>query len=97
MVRDQMALIQDVQTDEWWEDVTVAMLEVARRRLRELVQLIEKQKRRPIYTDFEDVLGAEAGVALPGFAEGEERHHHNRGRQPVRLAFGIPHKINFEF
>jgi type I restriction enzyme, R subunit len=27
MVRDQMALIQDVQTDEWWQDVTVPMLE----------------------------------------------------------------------
>ena len=24
MVREQMALIQDVQTDEWWQDVTVA-------------------------------------------------------------------------
>ena len=35
MVRDQMALIQDVQTDEWWQDVTVPMLEVARRRLRD--------------------------------------------------------------
>ena len=27
MVREQMALIQDVQTDEWWQDVTVPMLE----------------------------------------------------------------------
>ena len=34
MVREQMALIQDVQTDEWWQDVTVPMLEVMRRRLR---------------------------------------------------------------
>ena len=24
MVREQMPLIQDVQTDEWWQDVTVA-------------------------------------------------------------------------
>ena len=38
MVREQMALIQDVQTDEWWQDVTVPMLEVVRRRLRDLVQ-----------------------------------------------------------
>ena len=27
MVREQMALILDVQTDEWWQDVTVPMLE----------------------------------------------------------------------
>ncbi len=72
MVRDQMALIQDVQTDEWWQDVTVPMLEIVRRRLRDLVKLIEKQQRKPIYTDFEDVMGAEAGVVLPGFGEGAD-------------------------
>jgi type I restriction enzyme R subunit len=52
MVREQMALIQDVQTDEWWQDVTVPMLEVMRRRLRGLVQLIDKRQRKPVYTDF---------------------------------------------
>ncbi len=62
MVREQMALIQDVQTDEWWQDVTVPMLEVVRRRLRDLVKLIEKQKRKPIYTDFEDEMGGETAV-----------------------------------
>ncbi|MBI2204256.1 MAG: DEAD/DEAH box helicase family protein [Candidatus Rokubacteria bacterium] len=72
MVRDQMALIQDVQTDEWWQDVTVPMLEVVRRRLRDLVKLIEKRQRRPIYTDFEDEMGAEARVALPGVGDGTD-------------------------
>ncbi len=72
MVRDQMALIQDMQTDEWWQDVTIPMLEIVRRRLRDLVKLIEKQKRKPIYTDFEDVMGAESGVVLPGFGEGAD-------------------------
>jgi type I restriction enzyme, R subunit len=72
MVRDQMVLIQDVQTDEWWQAVTVPMLEVVRRRLRDLVKLIEKQKRKPIYTDFEDFIGVEAAVALPGFGEGAD-------------------------
>ena len=66
MVRDQMPLIQIVQTDEWWQDVTVPMLEVLRRRLRELVKLIEKQRRKPLYTDFEDEMGDESAVALPG-------------------------------
>src|SRR5437667_159661 len=72
MVRDQMALIQDVQTDEWWQDVTVPMLEVVRRRLRDLVRLIDRRQRRTVYTDFEDVMGAEAGVALPGFGNGTD-------------------------
>lgn len=72
MVRDQMALIQEVQTDEWWEDVTVPMLEGMRRRLRNLIKLIEKQKRKPIYTDFEDEMGAETAVVLPGFGQGTD-------------------------
>ena len=61
-----MALIQDVQTDEWWQDVTVPMLEGVRRRLRDLVQLIEKQQRKPIYTDFEDEMGGETAVDSAG-------------------------------
>jgi len=47
-------------------------LEVVRRRLRDLVKFIEKQQRRPIYTDFEDAIGDEALVALPGFGAGTD-------------------------
>ena len=72
MVRDQMVLIQDVQTDEWWQDVTVPMLEVMRRRLRSLVQLIDRRQRKPVYTDFEDLMGGEIDVDLPGFAPGTD-------------------------
>ena len=72
MVRAQLPLIQDVQTGEWWQDVTAPMLEALRRRLRDLVKLIDKKKRRPIYTDFEDVMGDETGVVLPGFGGGSE-------------------------
>ena len=52
-VQAQMPLILDLQTDEWWQDVTVAMLEGVRRRLRELVQLIDRVSRTPLYSDFE--------------------------------------------
>ena len=72
MVRDQMALIQDVQADEWWQDVTVPMLEVMRRRLRGLVQLIDKRQRKPVFTDFEDEMGGETSVDLPGFGQGTD-------------------------
>ena len=71
MIRTQMVLIQDVQTDEWWRDVTVPMLESVRRRLRDLVTLIEKRKRKPIFTDFADEMGVETVVELPGFLTGE--------------------------
>jgi type I restriction enzyme R subunit len=73
MVREQMPLIQDVQTDEWWQDVTVPMLESMRRRLRGLVQLIDKRQRRPVYTDFEDSMGGETDFTLPGFAVGTDQ------------------------
>ncbi len=72
MVQDQMVLIQDVQTDEWWQNVTVPMLEVMRRRLRSLIQLINKRQRKPVYTDFEDLMGSEIDVDLPGFAPGTD-------------------------
>ncbi|HUG23260.1 DEAD/DEAH box helicase family protein [Piscinibacter sp.] len=70
MVRAQMPLIQEVQTDEWWQDVTVPMLETMRRRLRGLVQFIDKRQRKPVYTDFEDLIGDETAVMLPGFSVG---------------------------
>jgi type I restriction enzyme R subunit len=67
MVRNQMGLVLDVQTDEWWENVTTPMLEILRRRLRSLVKLIEKHSRKPIYTNFEDLMGGETSIELPGF------------------------------
>jgi len=72
MIREQMAFIQEVQRDEWWQDVTVAMLELLRCRLRNLVQLIEKRRRIPLYTDFEDIMGGEIAVRLPGFTVGTD-------------------------
>jgi type I restriction enzyme, R subunit len=73
LVREQMPLIQDVQSDEWWEDVTVPMLEAMRRRLRALVQFIDKARRKPVYTDFEDLIGREVDVVLAGFAVGTDQ------------------------
>jgi type I restriction enzyme R subunit len=72
MVMAQMSLIQSVAADEWWQDVTVAMLERVRRHLRALVGLIEKQRRRFIYTDFEDELGTESVIPLPGLTPGQD-------------------------
>jgi len=68
MVQQQLALIQELQSDEWWEHVTVPMLDSVRKRLRLLVKLIEKRQRQPIYTDFADEMGSERAFELPGFA-----------------------------
>lgn len=70
LVLEQMPLIQALGTDEWWQDVTVPMLEVMRRRLRGLVQFIDRNQRKIVYTDFEDERGDDEHIALPGFAVG---------------------------
>ncbi len=44
------------------------MLEVIRRRLRDLVQFIEKKERKPIYTEFDDEMGEEQEIELSKFA-----------------------------
>ncbi len=68
VVAAQMPLIQEVQTDTWWQDVTVSLLEIVRKRLRGLVHLIEKRRRAPIYTDFEDEIGDAAEIGFDQFA-----------------------------
>ena len=54
----------EVEADEWWNDVTVAMLENARRRLRGLVQFIEKKRQAAVYVNFADALGDETTFDL---------------------------------
>ena len=66
VVAEQMLLIADIQTDEWWVDVSYPMLEDARKRLRSLVQLIERTRKTPLYSDFTDALGESSEVELPG-------------------------------
>ncbi|MDE0067521.1 MAG: hypothetical protein OXN44_11705, partial [Acidimicrobiaceae bacterium] len=66
VVVQQQELIADIQTDEWWADVTYAMLEDARKRLRNLVQLIEYTNKNILYSDFADEFGGSRVVDLPG-------------------------------
>ncbi|MEM9221384.1 MAG: DEAD/DEAH box helicase family protein [Pseudomonadota bacterium] len=67
LVKRQMEIIEEVQTDPYWEDITAPMLETVRVRLRELVKLIEAKSRKPVFTDFEDQIGegTEAEVDMP--------------------------------
>jgi type I restriction enzyme R subunit len=71
-VREQMELIQALQTDDWWTDVTITLLERARKQLRNLVGSIDKAQRQLIYTDFIDELGTETRFDLPGFISPNE-------------------------
>ena len=68
MVRAELELIIEVQTDEFWQDITTPILENVRKRLRSLVKFVEKTRRQNIYTDFLDLMGEERQIELPGFA-----------------------------
>jgi type I restriction enzyme R subunit len=70
MVREQMQLIEEVQTEEFWEAITVPELEQVRIRLRTLVKFIEKSRRVPVYTNFEDELRDSEYIQLPGISTG---------------------------
>lgn len=69
-VAEQVVLLESVAGDEWWIDVTLPMLEIARLRLRSLVRFIEKTSRNPVYTDFEDALTDSIEVTLTGVTPG---------------------------
>ena len=69
-IKAEMVLIQAIAGDEWWDDVTLGMLENARKRLRALVKLIEKSKKMVVYTNFVDELGTETTIDLPEIANG---------------------------
>lgn len=69
-IKTQMVLIQAIAGDEWWEDVTIAMLESARKKLRALVKLIEKSKKNIVYTAFPDEIGIGVPIILPGVSTG---------------------------
>ena len=72
MVAKELALILEIQTDEYWQDIIAPMLESVRRRLRDLVKLIELKKRPVVYTDFEDEIGAAVPVAIQGVSVGTD-------------------------
>ena len=57
-------LIEEMLTEAWWEGLTVPIVESARRRLRGVIHLIDRDGRRIVYTDFEDELGTVAAAAL---------------------------------
>jgi type I restriction enzyme, R subunit len=74
-VSKHLVLIEAIAGEEWWQDVTLPMLEQARRHLRGLIYLIDKIGRKVVYTDFTDQLGeiTTVNLALGGIAGDFER------------------------
>jgi type I restriction enzyme R subunit len=73
MVAAEMELILEIQTDDFWEGITLPMLETARRRLRRLIKIIERQARKIVYTDFEDEIGSGTTIDLLATGPGTDK------------------------
>jgi type I restriction enzyme, R subunit len=58
-------LIEEIQTEQWWEGVTVQLLELVRLRLRDLIQHIEKSRKAIVYSNFADEIGDGIELQLP--------------------------------
>ena len=69
-VAAQLTLIQEVQSDEFWQDVTLPLLENVRRAFRDLVRFIPPGTRPVVVSDFEDLLGDAQSIRLPGISPG---------------------------
>lgn len=72
MVKQELILIEEIQTEQWWENVTIELVETMRIKLRNLMQLIDKEQQKLIITDFEDTLGeleaTEVKINTTGFS-----------------------------
>jgi type I restriction enzyme, R subunit len=88
MVAVEMELILEIQADEFWQDITLPMLETVRRRLRALVKLIEHKKRLLVYSDFEDRAGAATDIMVSGIPLGTDM---DAFRRKARV-FLLPHE-----
>ena len=53
-VVEKCAIIEKVQTTEFWDSASIFDLEEVRSALRDLIKLIEKQQQKIYYTDFKD-------------------------------------------
>lgn len=69
-VQAELALIQEIQTGEFWKYVTIDMVERVRRRLRNLIQFIERRSSKPVYTVLDDEMGEATPIALADFSSG---------------------------
>ena len=65
MVKQQLPLIQELQDENWWSDVTPSTIESVRIKLRDLVKFIDRTEQTIVYTDFKDELGDVTEVDVP--------------------------------
>jgi type I restriction enzyme, R subunit len=80
----QAVLIEEIQTEQWWEDITVPLLELVRLRLRDLIQHVEKSKKAIVYSNFADEIGEGVEMHLPHVGEADFARFRTKARHFLR-------------
>jgi type I restriction enzyme R subunit len=83
-VAHQATLIEEIQSDAWWEGVTVPLLELVRRRLRDLVQHVERRGKAAVYSNFADEIGEGEERELPQVGEADFARFRQKARHFLR-------------
>jgi len=83
-IAHQAVLIEEIQTDQWWEGVTVPLLELVRLRLRDLVQHIEKSRKAVVHSNFIDEIGDGIEHLLPQVGEADFARFKQKARHFLR-------------
>lgn len=65
MIKEQLVLIQTAQTEAWWANVTLPLVDDLRGRIRELVKFIDRNQRQTVITDFADEMGEVQAMDVP--------------------------------
>ena len=86
IVKNKLNLIEQVQTERWWQDVTVYLVEEMRLNLRDLIVLIDQRDEIIIYTDFEDELGDLEILEVPNRQTGFSRSQYRKKVESYILA-----------
>ena len=69
-VKAELALLQEVQTEGYWEGITAPIIEHLRRHVRGLVKFIERQAGTIVYSSLQDEIGESTEVVLGDYNTG---------------------------
>ena len=72
VVSEKLELIIDIQTDSYWKDINVIVVEELRVSLREIVKFVDRNEQRIVYTDFEDRIEEERDFDFNQILSGTE-------------------------
>lgn len=97
-VAKQGPLLRNLGEPEWWAEVTPGRLEAVRVALRDLLQVLDKEGRRAIVTEFDDTIGEARAVAFGGVTPGFDRSRYDRKMRQYLKAHEnhlVLHKLRF--